>query len=64
MAANSLADRPALATGVDGHAHVWVLAPERYPWQPLVPGLRPPASEAPVEALIAASTRPGCGRRW
>lgn len=42
---------------VDGHAHVWALDPDAYPWQPTFGYV--PTVEASPEALLAAMDRLG-----
>lgn len=37
---------------IDAHVHVWTLDPERYPWQPVLPGVTIPGEPATVEDLL------------
>jgi L-fuconolactonase len=42
---------------VDGHAHIWLVRPELYPWQPTFGYV--PDTDAPVELLLSAMDRAG-----
>jgi predicted TIM-barrel fold metal-dependent hydrolase len=38
---------------IDGHVHIWELAPERYPWHQTLANIPIPTYSAPAEALLS-----------
>lgn len=44
---------------IDAHVHVWSEDPQRYPWQPILAHVPPPATPAPVATLLADMDRAG-----
>jgi predicted TIM-barrel fold metal-dependent hydrolase len=45
---------------IDAHVHVWLMAPEKYPWQPV--GGYLPTAEAPASDLLEVMTSAGVDR--